>query len=67
LVFLFVDTEKLHAPVKYEGALSGRSGTFPHIYGPLNTDAVYATAAVEKDDRGQFVAPGELIKARKSQ
>lgn len=60
LVLLLIDEDKVKAPVKHEAALSGRAGTFPHIYGPLNIDAVYAVAAVEKDSKGAFVAPKEL-------
>ena len=64
LVLLFIDTAKVKAEIKYEGALSGRAGTFPHIYGPLNIDAVYATVPLQKDESGQFVAPSELEEAQ---
>jgi uncharacterized protein (DUF952 family) len=60
LMLLLVDAEKVNVPVKYEGALSGRAGVFPHIYGPLNVDAVYATAVLEKDSMGNFVPPNGL-------
>lgn len=60
LLLLFIDTEKVKAPIKYEGALSGRAGIFPHIYGALNVDAVYASATLQKNDKGGFVAPDEL-------
>jgi uncharacterized protein (DUF952 family) len=60
LILLLIDTGKVYAPIKYEGALSGRAGTFPHIYGPLNIDAVYATVALKKGDKGNFVIPKEL-------
>ncbi|HVI69275.1 MAG TPA: DUF952 domain-containing protein [Magnetospirillaceae bacterium] len=64
LQLLFVDVEKVKAPIKYEGALSGRAGTFPHIYGPLNIDAVYATVSLKKDDKGEFITPDELREAQ---
>lgn len=57
LVLLLVDPEKVTPPIKYEGAVSGRPGTFPHIYGPLNTDAVYSVLTLEKDKNGQFMTP----------
>lgn len=60
LVLLFVDTEKVVPPIKYEAALSGRPGTFPHIYGPLNIDAVYAFEKLRKDSAGTFVIPKKL-------
>ena len=61
LVLLFIDADSVTAPVKFEGAPSGRAGLFPHIYGPLNTDAVFAVASLEKNDQGEFVAPSELL------
>lgn len=60
LILLFIDADKVAAPVKFERALSGRAGVFPHIYGPLNLDAVYATARLEKNGQGEFVAPKDL-------
>ena len=64
LILLFIDEDKVKAPVKHEGALSGRAGTFPHIYGVLNTDAVYTTAPLQKNDKGEFIAPNELQEAQ---
>ncbi len=64
LLLLFIDVDKVNSKVKFEGALSGRAGVFPHIYGPLNTDAVYETISLEKVD-GRFVSPKELIKLNK--
>lgn len=60
VVLLLVDAEKVKSPIKYESALSGRSGTFPHIYGPLNADAVDTTIELEKAKDGKFIAPKEL-------
>lgn len=57
LALLLIDADKVKAPVKYEAALSGRSGTFPHIYGPLNTDAVYDVLPLAKDSTGTLIAP----------
>jgi uncharacterized protein (DUF952 family) len=37
LVLLHVSTERLSAPLKYEAADGDH---FPHLYGPLNLDAV---------------------------
>ncbi|MEJ7610454.1 MAG: DUF952 domain-containing protein [Ferruginibacter sp.] len=42
LVLLHIDEEKLRSLLKYELAPSVNE-EFPHIYGPLNTDAVIKT------------------------
>lgn len=60
LILLLIEVDKVKPPVKFEGALSGRTGVFPHIYGPLNIDAVYATTILEKDKTGKFVPPVKL-------
>jgi uncharacterized protein (DUF952 family) len=55
LVLLWVDPAQVRAEIKYEDASDG-SGTFPHIYGPINTDAVArVTEYVEK--AGDFPMP----------
>lgn len=64
VILLLVDTDKVATPIKYEAARSGRPGTFPHIYGPLNTDAVYKTVPLTKDENGDFIEPEELRDAR---
>ena len=60
VVLLLIDAEKVKSPIKYESALSGRVGIFPHIYGPLNIDAVLTTAKPEKDSTGNFNTLEEL-------
>ena len=57
VVLLLAGADKISSPVKYEAALSGRAGTFPHIYGPLNVDAVYAAIKLSKSDDGMFITP----------
>lgn len=39
LVLLVIDTDLVSSPVRYD-AVPGQPDPFPHIYGPLNTDAV---------------------------
>jgi len=39
LLLLIIDTDRLRSPVVAEN-LDGGTERFPHIYGPLNTDAV---------------------------
>ncbi len=48
---LVIDPELLRAPLIVEAAGNGEG--FPHIYGPLNTDAVVAAIALKRED-GSF-------------
>lgn len=43
--------------------LRDSSNTFPHLYGPLNFDAVIAIYDFEPDANGEFSLPTELIAA----
>jgi uncharacterized protein (DUF952 family) len=45
LLLLHIDESKLTAALKYESAPSVNE-TFPHIYGPLNLDAVIKTTTI---------------------
>ena len=45
LVLLTIDTEKLTSQLIFEWSPSVQN-TFPHIYGPINTDAVVNLATV---------------------
>jgi uncharacterized protein (DUF952 family) len=56
LVLLVIDTELLSAPLKPEPPAPG-ADPFPHIYGPLNVDAVAQVLAFEPDDDGTFTLP----------
>ena len=47
---LVLDTSKLASELRYDD--DGR--VYPHIYGPLNTDAVIGTMVVDRDDAGSF-------------
>jgi uncharacterized protein (DUF952 family) len=54
-VVLAISRARLTAPVKYEDA--GR--IFPHVYGPLNTEAVVEVLQVHREPDGRFVSFGE--------
>lgn len=60
VILLLINLEKVASEVRFEAAKSGRPGLFPHIYGPLNIDAVYATLQLEKNESGQFIEPERL-------
>jgi uncharacterized protein (DUF952 family) len=53
LVLLEIDPAGLTAEVRVE-ALGDGDEKFPHIYGPLNTDAVVAVVAFEPTANGHF-------------
>lgn len=57
LVLLVIDSEKLTAPIRFEN-LEGGSIQFPHIYGPLNLDAVVGVIPFEPGPDGTFSLPG---------
>ena len=52
LVLLEIDPRQLSAPLKLE-EVAGH-GTFPHLYGPLNVDAVVRVRPVMADAQGKF-------------
>lgn len=66
LVVLVIDPEKLDADLKWEPPAESepthaREGDlFPHIYGPLNPDAVVETIPFEPDGDGTFSLPPSL-------
>jgi len=55
LVLLWIDPARVHAEIQNEEASDG-SGTFPHIYGELNTDAVARVTEYRECD-GAFERP----------
>jgi uncharacterized protein (DUF952 family) len=55
LVVLCIDARKLNSQLVYEWAPS-MEATFPHIYGPINTDAVTGLRSVESMSARKSVA-----------
>ncbi|MFZ5824571.1 MAG: DUF952 domain-containing protein [Bacillota bacterium] len=55
-VVLYIDQDRVEAPIKYEDP----AGIFPHIYGPLNRDAIVAVRPVGRTEDGAFLMPPEL-------
>jgi len=66
LVLLVIDPLKLEAELKWEPPAEpepthAREGElFPHIYGPLNLDAVTEVLSFEPDEDGNFTLPDTL-------
>jgi len=65
LVMLLVDPAKLTSPVRWEPAHNAtgrllpvtREGFFPHVYGPINLDAVIRTVDLVPNEQGNFILP----------
>jgi uncharacterized protein (DUF952 family) len=58
LVLLTIDPERLRSELRYE-AVPGSDEPFPHVYGPLNTDAVIRVSPFEPGPDGSFAFDGE--------
>lgn len=59
LVLLYIDPHAVSAAIKYE-APPGSQEAFPHLYGPLNTDAVIKVVDFLPDDDGLFTLPADV-------
>ena len=55
LVLLCIDLSRVQAPIQFDTIESGER--FPHIYGPLNADAVIRTIPFAPGPDGRFVLP----------
>ena len=53
LVLLVIDTGRVRAEIRHED-VPGADVPFPHIYGPLNADAVVAVRALFLGPDGEF-------------
>lgn len=53
LVVLVIDTDRLTSEVKYD-PVPGWDAPFPHIYGPINPDAVTDVLPLERGQDGKF-------------
>jgi glutathione S-transferase len=59
LVLLVLDTSRIAAEIRRE-PVPGWADPFPHIYGPLNVDAVVRAVPLERDAAGSFRWPAGL-------
>ena len=59
LVLLVIDPEKVRPEIRYEAA--GDGDEYPHIYGPLNVDAVLRALKFEPGEDGTFALPMDII------
>jgi len=59
LVLLCIDGHRLSSDVVYEDCYEAGQ-LFPHIYGPINRDAVIAVVPFPQGPDGQFSLPGDV-------
>ncbi|MGB8647146.1 MAG: DUF952 domain-containing protein [Anaerolineae bacterium] len=52
-LYLYIDKDRVRAPIRYDDA----EQRYPHIYGPLNRDAIVAIREAARDGEGRFLAP----------
>ncbi len=64
LVLLVIRVDRLTADLVYEPGSHGEEENFPHLYGPLNVDAVDGTIDFPGESDGSFVLPQELASPR---
>ena len=57
LILLCIDPDKVQAEIRYEGS---EGDLFPHVYGPLNVDAVFKVLDFESDEDGLFTMHSAL-------
>ena len=55
LLLLTIDPDRLSSPVREEQVAPG--AVFPHIYGPIDLEAVVAVAPLERGPDGSFALP----------
>jgi len=55
-VVLYIDQDRVTSPIRYDDPAE----VFPHIYGPLNRDAIVAVKAIERAPDGTFLKPVTL-------
>ena len=61
LVLLVLDSSRIAAEVRHE-PVPGWADPFPHIYGPLNVDAVVRAVPLERDAAGSFRWPAGVAR-----
>ncbi len=62
LVLLAVDPAELKSPLRWEPGQDLTTEIFPHVYGPINVEAVYNVLDFEPNPDGTFALPENLGK-----
>jgi uncharacterized protein (DUF952 family) len=58
LLLLRIDASRVGQEIRYEESEPGER--FPHIYGPLNTDAVIDAVTFEPGPDGELIIPSNI-------
>lgn len=53
MLVLFLERSKIKSPTRYDDS----EKLFPHIYGPLNRDAIVKISKMSKDSKGDWIFP----------
>jgi uncharacterized protein (DUF952 family) len=51
--YVYIDKRRVHAPIRYDD----EAHLYPHIYGPLNRDAIVAIRPAARAADGTFLSP----------
>ena len=62
IVLLCIAANKVQSKIRYEGTESEE--LYPHIYGPLNVNAVVKVADFEPSKNGKFLLPKEITEMK---
>jgi uncharacterized protein (DUF952 family) len=54
MVVLVIDPDRLTSELRWEPGADLATELFPHVYGPINLDAVVQVLDFEPDKNGQF-------------
>ncbi len=60
MVILMIDPSRLQAELRWEPGADKTDELFPHIYGPLEVEAVMCVYEFEPGLDGHFSLPGDL-------
>jgi uncharacterized protein (DUF952 family) len=55
-VVLYIDQDRVTSPIRYDDPAE----VFPHIYGPLNRDAIVAVEDIGRAPDGTFLKPPDV-------
>ena len=60
LILLCINSNEVRSEIRFEN-LEGGDTMFPHIYGPLNLEAVIKSYKFEPEQDGSFILPDDII------